>query len=269
MSISAAAGTLPVEMALLTDGPLPFRPLHRPFDSKEQRFSPAVLATVVAAHAAAAWLGLMATAALPQPPVEQPILISLVTPAAAPPKEVRPAEPPKANKPIEKPVARKPIEAPLPKPLPRTESVLLAPQAARQDAPPVPRAEAVAQPVAAEQVPQAEPAPPAEAPQVVATVSEPAPIEPPRFNANYLNNPAPAYPRLSRRMGEEGRVLLRVQVSTAGTPAQVELQQSSGFPRLDEVAAETVRLWKFVPARQGGRPVEAWVIVPILFSLKN
>jgi protein TonB len=232
------------------------------------RFSPAALAAVATAHAAA-WLGLMATAALPQPPVEQPILISLVTPAAAPPKVARPAEPPKAIKPVAQPAARKPSEAPAPKPLPQPEPVMSVPQAARQDAPPMPRAEAVAQPVAAEQAPQADPAPPAEVPQVVATVSEPAPIEPPRFNANYLNNPAPAYPRLSRRMGEEGRVLLRVQVSTAGTPAQVELQQSSGFPRLDEVAAETVRLWKFAPARQGGRPVEAWVIVPILFSLKS
>jgi protein TonB len=47
------------------------------------------------------------------------------------------------------------------------------------------------------------------------------------------------------------------------------MHESSGFPRLDERAADTVRRWKFQPARQGGQPVEAWVIVPIQFSLKG
>ena len=92
---------------------------------------------------------------------------------------------------------------------------------------------------------------------------------PPRFNADYLNNPAPAYPPLSRRMGEEGRVVLRVLVNEHGLPGDVQLRTSSGFNRLDTVALETVRQWKFVPARRGDTPVSAWVLVPISFSLRS
>jgi protein TonB len=102
-----------------------------------------------------------------------------------------------------------------------------------------------------------------------ATPTKEEPVEQPRFNAEYLDNPSPAYPALSRKLREEGRVLLRVRVDASGHPAQVTMHESSGFPRLDERAADTVRRWKFQPARQGGQPVEAWVIVPIQFSLKG
>lgn len=94
-------------------------------------------------------------------------------------------------------------------------------------------------------------------------------IEQPKFNADYLDNPAPDYPSLSRKLREEGKVLLRVHVSADGHPTQVNLHKSSGFSRLDERAADTVRQWKFVPARQGDQPVAAWVIVPIQFNLKG
>ena len=69
--------------------------------------------------------------------------------------------------------------------------------------------------------------------------------------------------------GEEGQVLLRVRVTAEGRAEQVNLHRSSGFERLDERAVHTVRQWKFMPARQGGKPVDAWVIVPIQFSLKG
>ena len=97
----------------------------------------------------------------------------------------------------------------------------------------------------------------------------PAPIVPPNFNADYLNNPPPVYPAQSRRMGEQGRVVLRVYVSEQGLPAQVEMRTSSGHPRLDEAALATVKQWKFVPARRGETPVGAWVLVPISFSLRS
>ena len=89
----------------------------------------------------------------------------------------------------------------------------------------------------------------------------------PVFDADYLNNPSPAYPPLSRRMREQGVVYLRVLVSSEGTPDQVELKQSSGSVRLDESALCTVRKWRFVPARHGSQTVAAWVVVPIAFSL--
>jgi TonB family protein len=91
-------------------------------------------------------------------------------------------------------------------------------------------------------------------------------VSAPRFDADYLDNPAPAYPALSRRMGEHGRVLLRVHVTPEGSPAQIEVRESSGFERLDKAARDTVRRWRFVPAKQGDRGVAAWVLVPISFS---
>ncbi|MEO8103819.1 MAG: energy transducer TonB [Betaproteobacteria bacterium] len=103
-----------------------------------------------------------------------------------------------------------------------------------------------------------------QAPVAAATV-----VAPPRFDANYLTNPAPVYPALSKRLGEEGRVILRVHIDASGNSMEVEIRASSGSPRLDTAAIEAVRRWKFVPAKQGEKVVAAWVLVPINFSLRN
>lgn len=132
------------------------------------------------------------------------------------------------------------------------------------------------QPLLAINEPVSAPAPivaPPPTPQPVEPVAvqsqPPAPVTPPQFNADYLNNPAPPYPPLSRRLGEQGRVMLRVFVDERGLPVRVELRSSSGHERLDHVALETVKNWKFVPARRGDQPVSGWVIVPISFSLRS
>jgi len=101
------------------------------------------------------------------------------------------------------------------------------------------------------------------------TVAQAADIVEPRFDADYLNNPAPAYPRVSRRLREQGVVLLRVYVLPNGLPEVVELKTSSGFSLLDGAALEAVRKWKFVPAQSGGRSIAAWVNVPIEFTLST
>ncbi len=88
-----------------------------------------------------------------------------------------------------------------------------------------------------------------------------------RFDADYLANPKPPYPLASRRLGEEGIVHLHVRVGPGGQPLKVELKRSSGFPRLDQSALDTVMRWRFVPARRGTTPVTSWVVVPIVFSL--
>jgi protein TonB len=89
----------------------------------------------------------------------------------------------------------------------------------------------------------------------------------PDVNAAYLDNPRPPYPPLSRRNGEEGKVLLRVVINTSGLVDAIAIDRSSGFSRLDTAALETVRKWKFTPGRQGSRLVVASVIVPVSFSL--
>jgi protein TonB len=97
---------------------------------------------------------------------------------------------------------------------------------------------------------------------------EPGAVLPPQFDADYLQNPEPEYPVLSRRLGEEGRVLLRVLVMADGRPDRLELRQSSGHPRLDQVAMDTVRRWRFSPARKGAELLAAWVLVPLRFQLE-
>jgi len=89
------------------------------------------------------------------------------------------------------------------------------------------------------------------------------------FNADYLHNPKPQYPALSRRLGEQGRVLLHVQVSTAGTPMEITVKESSGFKRLDQAAVDAVKRWQFVPAKQGSTALVSWVDVPLQFSLEQ
>lgn len=195
------------------------------------------------------------------PSVSVPLMISLATaaePVKAKPVQVKPkvAPPPKARpeprpKPISKPkpklrqepvIAKAPEPAPLPPPLPEeTEPAPVEPPPPQVAAPPV-----VAPPA---------PAPP----QVV----------PPQFDAAYLDNPIPAYPPLSRRLGEQGRVMLRVYVAPDGTAHSVEVRQSSGSLRLDRAAKEAVERWKFTPARRGSEPIGAWVVVPVKFSLSS
>jgi len=94
-------------------------------------------------------------------------------------------------------------------------------------------------------------------------------IEPPRFGAAYLNNPAPAYPSLSRRSGEQGRVLLKVLVSEKGLAESVQLDSSSGYEKLDRAAIEAVKKWSFIPAKRSNQPVSAYVLVPVKFSLSS
>ena len=184
----------------------------------------------------------------------RPLMVSLLT-AAEP-------EPPKETP---KPLPQKPQALPRVEPL-QPPPVL----AAREDAP--------APVTVPEPPPQPTPLPavlPAPAPEPVhhavaaAPAPAPAPVIPPRFDADYLDNPAPVYPGLSRRLGEQGRVLLRVFVNPDGIAAQVEIRESSGFDRLDRAARDTVQRWRFVPARQGERGVAAWVLVPITFSIRS
>jgi len=91
--------------------------------------------------------------------------------------------------------------------------------------------------------------------------------EPPKFGAAYLNNPAPAYPPMSRRTGEQGRVLLKVLVSESGIAERVQLETGSGYEKLDQAAIEAVKKWIFIPAKRSNQPVSAYVLVPVKFSL--
>lgn len=174
-----------------------------------------------------------------------PIMVDLVSPPKLETRPQPPVEiPPPKPRPIEKPVLRKPDPAP----------VLAAP------------VEAPSPIVAA----PPEPAPPPPAPAPVVAVTPPVvAVTAPNFTADYLENPAPPYPAMSRRVGEQGRVLLRVLVNTGGSADEVQVRESSGFVRLDNAARDTVQGWRFVPAKRGETPVPAWVLIPISFKLEG
>lgn len=89
-----------------------------------------------------------------------------------------------------------------------------------------------------------------------------------KMDANPLNNPAPAYPSLSRRLKEEGIVLLEILILPDGTVGKVRLKQSSGFPRLDKTAIKAIKQWRYQPARQNNHSIEYWYLQPLEFSLK-
>lgn len=172
---------------------------------------------------------------------------------------------------LPQPLPVAPPEAPKPpEPRPQPKKKMLPPLQPTPVLAAAPRADAVP---ASFVVPPArvEPAPVApvdSAPVMAAPVAPPAPLVPPVFNANYLENPAPQYPPASRRMGEEGQVMLRVYVSSKGRAERVDIKKSSGFDRLDRAAMDAVQGWRFVPARRGEEVVAAWVLVPVSFVMK-
>jgi protein TonB len=170
-----------------------------------------------------------------------PVMVSLISPPKAAPTPP-PPEPPKPKR----------IVKPLPKP-PEPLPIIAAPVETPSPSPVV--------------VPPPPPPPPPE--PVAVAVAPPVVVTQPIFNADYLDNPAPYYPALSRRAGEQGRVVLRVRVNAGGSADEVQVQTSSGHARLDEAARDTVRRWRFVPAKRGDEPVPAWVLIPISFRLEG
>lgn len=175
------------------------------------------------------------------------IMVRLVDEAPVPPAVHAPPAPPAGNTP---PQRERPQKTPRP---------VLAVPATSQAAPAT----------------FAVPATPAASPAPVQTVADspgpatPPAFSPPHFNAAYLHNPAPVFPPTSRRLGEEGKVLLRVTVSPEGRPVAVDVEKGSNFERLDQAARDAVGRWRFVPARRGEQMVEGTVIVPIVFRLDD
>ncbi len=84
-----------------------------------------------------------------------------------------------------------------------------------------------------------------------------------------LQPPNPVYPPLARRMGWQGKVLLRLTVEPDGRVGRVEVEKTSGFPLLDRSARNQVRSWRFQPAKQGGVPVRGDVLLPVVFALRK
>lgn len=215
------------------------------------------LAASAALHSAA--LGLMPGRLPLDLPEQEPMLVQL-PPAESLPQPLpvmQPPRPPQKEAAAEKRISRSPAYRPPPR-LTQRESAEAAPKALPEVAPAEEQARSPAPAV---------PAVPGEAKAAPDASKDPGPVSSPEFSAAYLQNPKPPYPLLARRNGDAGTVLLKVLVTAQGAAGKVELERSSGSQALDQAALDTVKRWRFVPAKRGDQPVERWVMVPIHFRL--
>ncbi len=209
------------------------------------KFGP--LAMVLAAHAVLIYFiysGLMSRmvdAAIPQA-----VLVTFVAP---PPEEKAP--PPAPPKTVVLAQLRPLVlpSVPMPEvqlaPPPNTISVTQAPPPAEK----APAPAFVASPV---------PAPGPSGPKTIASGA----IE-------FILPPQTVYPAMSKRMGEQGKVVLRILISENGKPDQVQVQTSSGFSRLDEAGRQAGLRVLFKPHLEDGRAVPVYVLLPLNFQLTS
>src|SRR6185369_7576695 len=182
----------------------------------------AIVSSVMVLHIAALWAlqtGLLRRAVEIIVPVQ--VLSEFITPAVP---KVEPPPLPKPPEPVKERVVHKTAPALAPAPMPL----------------------AIADPTPATNAPTGTPTPPVPLPPIAAPVAEaaaptapsapPPRVDLPSSDADYLQNPKPAYPPLSKRLGEQGKVVVRVLIGPDGTAHQVELRQSSGYERLDQAA---------------------------------
>ncbi len=171
-------------------------------------------------------------------PTIQGVIVMAEPEAVPPPPEPPPPPPPPEKKPEPKP-------KPKPKPVPK--------------APPSERAVKAPEPEPPPPQPVEKPAKPKPA--------APAPVLPPRADAGQLSNPAPTYPSLSRRLREEGTVVLEILILADGSVGEIKLKTSSGFKRLDDAAISAIKRWRYQPATQGGKAIDYWYEQPLEFNL--
>jgi protein TonB len=181
---------------------------------------------------------------LPPAPVATPVAIqSIAPPTPTPPVRTKPKVQPKP--------------APTPKPTPTSLPVAAAPS-------PTP----VAAPAPAPAAPAAPPAPAAPAAPAVShqTMEVSAPKNVSHLDCELVK---PDYPPLSRRRGETGTASVRFVVGLTGKLEDIQLQQSSGFSRLDDAALAAVHATTCKPFLENGQPIRAAYTRPYNFSLSD
>lgn len=175
-------------------------------------------------------------------------IIALPAPETAP--KAQPEPPPVELQPVKKP-----------EPKPKVERLVT-------QAPVIPQQEPVAPPEPEPVIEQAvisEPvveAPPAQMQTGPVTLSSELSVSCPKLSA-------PTYPAISRRMGEEGKLMLRVELDEEGLIDQAQVVDSSGYDRLDKAALEAVKSWQCVPSIRNGQPVRAVALQPFNFVLQG
>ena len=192
---------------------------------------------VVLLHAAVLW-GLWSHRLIPTPQATVTLFVDFIAPP----------DPPVAPR-VEQPPRREPPKR-------------------RAEQKPQPRQLVAEAPIAS----PAEPVAPLPAPVITAPV-EPKPAGPVTLGAELsVSCPeriAPNYPILSRRMGETGITVLRVELDEQGHVSSARVASGSGFARLDEAALAAVKSWRCNPAQRDGQPVRAVALQPFKFVLQG
>jgi protein TonB len=84
-----------------------------------------------------------------------------------------------------------------------------------------------------------------------------------------LSLPEPSYPRVCRRRGQEGTVVLSVDIGVDGRPGKISVTDTSGFSRLDRAAADALKRAVFKPARQNAVFIKSTKQLAFTFRLED
>jgi protein TonB len=120
--------------------------------------------------------------------------------------------------------------------------------------------------------PAPQPAPPVAASAAPVVKDDPKPLLDIEFGSanapQFLHREMPVYPLMARRLGKEGRVLLRLTIDENGKLLNIEVVERAGFG-FTEAAIEAVKKSTFRPAVQDGRPVMSKALLPVSFKLRR
>ncbi|MDP1660218.1 MAG: TonB family protein [Methylotenera sp.] len=187
---------------------------------------------------------------IPPPQEAVTLFVNLINPPP-PKKEEPPPEPPKPAPPKKVTLMKeKPVVRPQPAP------VLVA------EAPVVLAAEPVAPPPPPQPVIEAPPEPLVEIPAKPA-----APVQLSELSLGCPQRTPPDYPAVSRRLGEQGQVKLKVELDETGRVTSARVVESSGYKRLDEAGLAAVKNWRCNAATRDGKAVRAVALQPFDFIL--
>lgn len=212
-----------------------------------------IAGSVVVFHVAALWA---LQQGLIQRAIEIIVPVEMLSQIIEPPKPTPPPPPPPAPPvPVKQPVIK--LKTPA--------------------LPPPPQPQAIADPTPAPNAPTGvttppAPLPPIEAPVAVTPAPPPPPPAPPKVelpssDAAYLQNPTPTYPQISKRLNEQGKVVVRVLINASGVPERTEIKRSSGFDRLDRAAVDYVMKCRYVAGKVNGVAQAMWYDAPVNYQL--
>ena len=78
----------------------------------------------------------------------------------------------------------------------------------------------------------------------------------------------PEYPKGARQRGEQGNVILEIEIGADGVCVAAKVAVSCGFAELDAAAVKAALAARFVPAKAGNSPVSSVARLTLSFRLK-